>query len=63
MADEKPKVKQSQTRDRQDKKRAENEAEFQRQLDEGSLVVRKMTKKERAANPPKDRPPKRPRPR
>jgi hypothetical protein len=55
MADEKPKGKPSPTQERQEKKRAESKAEFQRQVDEGSVVIRKMTKKERAANPPKER--------
>ena len=58
MAGEKPKEKPSPTRERQDKKRAESVAEFERQVKDGSLVIRKMTKKERAANPPKERPPK-----
>ena len=49
----------SPTRSRQEKKREENVANFDRQVDEGSVVIRQMTKEEREANPPRERPPKR----
>jgi hypothetical protein len=42
-------------RQRQDERRDEKLKEVQRQIDEGSLVVRKMTKAERAAHPPRNR--------
>ena len=42
-------------RQRQDERRDEKLREVQRQIDEGTLVVRKMTKAERAAHPPLNR--------
>jgi hypothetical protein len=63
MADEKPPAKPkkgvSQSRTQQDKKRERDAAEFERQVEEGSVVIRKMTPAERKANPPRERPPKR----
>ena len=41
-----------------DPKREEKLKEIEQQVAEGSLVIRKMTKKERAANPPRPRKPK-----
>jgi hypothetical protein len=49
----------SQTRTAQEKKRDASLAEFERQVEEGGLVIRQMTPEERDANPPRDRPPKR----
>lgn len=43
----------------QDAKREKSRAEFERQVEEGSVVIRKMTPAERKANPPRERPPKR----
>jgi hypothetical protein len=43
-------------RERQDEKRQAKLAEVQRQADEGSLKIRKMTAKERKENPPRPRP-------
>lgn len=43
-------------REQQDKRREEKLKQVQQQIDEGSLVIRKMTPAERKANPP--RPPK-----
>lgn len=43
-------------REQQDKRREEKLKQVQQQVDEGSLVIRKMTAKERKANPA--RPPK-----
>ena len=40
-------------REQQDKRREEKLKQVQEQVDEGSLVIRKMTKKERDQNPPK----------
>jgi hypothetical protein len=45
-------------RQQQDRKREEKLQEVQKQVEEGSLVIRKMTKKERSANPPRPRKPK-----
>jgi hypothetical protein len=66
VADEKPSKKAkkpdkpvSQSREQQDKKRERDMAEFGRQVEEGSVVIRKMTPAERKANPPRERPPKR----
>jgi hypothetical protein len=63
MADEKPPPKPkkgiSQSRQQQDKKRERDKAEFGRQVEEGSVVIRQMTPAERKANPPRERPPKR----
>ena len=42
-------------REQQDKRREEKLKQVQEQLDEGSLVIRKMTKEEREQNPPKPR--------
>lgn len=55
----KPKERTSPTRERQEKQREEKVAEFGRQIEEGSVVVRQMTPEERKANPPRERPPKR----
>ena len=43
-------------REQQDKRREEKLKQVQEQVDEGSLVIRKMTKDERQKNPPKPRP-------
>ncbi len=43
-------------REQQDKRREEKLKQVQEQVDDGSLVIRKMTKQERKANPPKPRP-------
>jgi len=43
-------------REQQDKRREEKLKQVQEQIDDGSLKIRKMTAKERKANPP--RPPK-----
>ena len=43
-------------REQQDKRREEKLKQVQEQVDEGSLVIRKMTKEERQENPPKPRP-------
>ena len=43
-------------REQQDKRREEKLKQVQEQVDEGSLVIRKMTKQEREKNPPKPRP-------
>ena len=48
----------SPTRSAQDKKREKSVAEFDRQVKEGSVKIRKMTPAERKANPPRERPPK-----
>jgi hypothetical protein len=37
-------------------KREKSVAEFERQVEEGTVVIRKMTPAERKANPPKNRP-------
>jgi hypothetical protein len=58
MADEKPKGRPSQSRQQQEKKRERDVAEFGRQIEDGSLVIRQMTPAERKANPPRERPPK-----
>ena len=42
-------------REQQDKRREEKLKQVQEQVDEGSLVIRKMTAKERKANPPQPR--------
>lgn len=41
--------------ERQQEERERKLAEIQRQLDEGTLKIRKMTPEERNANPPKPR--------
>ena len=46
----------SPTRSAQDKRREKSQAEFERQVKEGSVTIRKMTPAERKANPPKERP-------
>jgi hypothetical protein len=56
---EKPKPRPSPTRERQEKQRERNVEEFGRQVEDGSLVIRQMTPEERAANPPREQPPKR----
>ena len=43
-------------KERADAKRAEKLELIQEQVEQGSLKIRKMTKKERAANPPRERP-------
>ena len=43
-------------KERQDETRRQKLAEVRRQVDEGSLKIRKMTAKERRENPPKPRP-------
>ncbi len=43
-------------KERADERREEKLAEMQQQIKDGTLKVRKMTKKERAAHPPKPRP-------
>jgi hypothetical protein len=43
--------------ERQQEERERKLAEIQRQLDEGTLTIRKMTPEERNANPPKPRAP------
>ncbi len=43
-------------REQQDKRREEKLKQVKEQVDEGSLVIRKMTKEERKDNPPKPRP-------
>lgn len=43
-------------REQQDKRREEKMKQVEQQVEEGSLVIRKMTADERKANPP--RPPK-----
>ena len=58
----KPGEQSSPARERQEKQREDAAAEFQRQVDEGSLVIRKMTPAERKANPPRERPPRKGRP-
>ena len=42
--------------ERAEEKRKAKLADVQQQIDDGTLKVRKMTAKERAANPPKPRP-------
>ena len=44
------------TKQRADERRQEKLERVQEQIKEGSLVVRKMTAKERAAHPPRPRP-------
>jgi hypothetical protein len=65
MADDKkpakPKQPVSPTRRQQDIKREKDVAEFDRQVEEGSVTIRQMTPAERKANPPRERPPKKPR--
>ena len=46
----------SQTQERQEKERASKLEEFQRQVDDGSLVTRRMTPEEREKMPPRPRP-------
>lgn len=48
----------SPTRSAQDKRREKSLAEFERQVQEGTVKIRKMTPAERKANPPRERPPK-----
>jgi len=43
------------TQDRQREERERKLAEIRRQLDQGTLVIRKMTAEERKANPPRPR--------
>jgi hypothetical protein len=60
MSSEKPPEKKpepiSPTRSAQDKRREKSVAEFERQVDEGTVKIRKMTPAERKANPPRERP-------
>jgi len=46
----------SETAKRQEKRRKEKLKAVQEQIDEGSLVIRKMTPEERKKYPPQDRP-------
>jgi hypothetical protein len=41
-------------REQQDKRREEKLKQVQEQVDDGSLVIRKMSAKERKANPPRE---------
>jgi hypothetical protein len=59
MADEKPKRNVSPSQKQRDLKRERDVAEYERQVEEGSVVIRKMTPAERKANPPREPPPKR----
>jgi hypothetical protein len=43
-------------RDRDEARRKEKLAQIEEQVKDGSLVIRKMTAKERKANPPRPRP-------
>jgi len=43
-------------KERDDKRRREKLKAIEEQVEQGTLKIRKMTKKERAANPPKPRP-------
>ena len=52
----KPKEPISPTRSAQDKRREKSVAEFDRQVAEGTVKIRKMTPAERKANPPRERP-------
>ena len=45
-------------REQQDKRREEKLKQVQEQVDDGSLVIRKMTTKDRKANPPREPKPK-----
>lgn len=45
-------------REQQDKRREEKLKQVQEQVDDGSLVIRKMTAKERKANPAREPKPK-----
>jgi hypothetical protein len=57
MAEEKPSQqrKPSETQKRQEKRRKEKLKAVQEQVDDGSLVIRKMTPEERKKYPPQDR--------
>ena len=55
-AEEKPKEPISPTRSAQDKRREKSVAEFDRQVQEGTVKIRQMTPAERKANPPRERP-------
>ena len=46
----------SPTRSAQDKRREKSVAEFDRQVEEGTVQIRQMTPAERKANPPRERP-------
>ena len=46
----------SPTRSAQDKRREKSVAEFDRQVEEGTVKIRQMTPAERKANPPRERP-------
>lgn len=46
----------SNAKERAEERRQEKLTAVQEQIDDGSLTVRKMTAKERKANPPKPRP-------
>jgi hypothetical protein len=58
MAEEKPsgQRKPSETQKRQEKRRKEKLKAVQEQVEDGSLVIRKMTPEERKKYPPQDRP-------
>jgi hypothetical protein len=43
-------------RQRAEERRQQKLAEVQRQIDDGTLIVRKMTAKERVEHPPRPRP-------
>ena len=49
-------------RERDEAKREQKLKDIDDAVDSGSLVIRPMTDAERAENPPRERPPKRPRP-
>ena len=51
----------SETAKRQEKRRKEKLAQVKQQVEDGSLVIRKMTKAEREKYPPQNRSKKRPR--
>ena len=46
----------SPTRSAQEKRREKSVAEFDRQVEEGTVKIRQMTPAERKANPPRERP-------
>jgi hypothetical protein len=52
----KPEEQISPTRSAQDKRREKSVAEFERQVDEGTVKIRQMSPAERKANPPRERP-------
>lgn len=52
----KPNEQISPTRSAQEKRREKSVAEFDRQVEEGTVKIRQMTPAERKANPPRERP-------